>query len=129
MKKFSLLTAVFATAVLTTAALFAEANELPEPPNQGFSQMLILFAIAMIFFYFILWRPEQKRRKAMDEMRGALKKGDRVNALGIIGTVARVNEQTVILRMVDGSQIEVVKAAINEITPGPKEDSKTSNGE
>lgn len=97
------------------SALFAE-DEAPMPPTQSFSQMLVLFAIALIFFYFILWRPEQKRRKAMDDLRGKMKKGDRVTALGIIGTVDRINENTVILRMVDGSKIEVLKGAISEVT-------------
>lgn len=95
------------------------ADELPPPalPDQGFSQMLTLFAIAMLFFYFILWRPEQKRRKAADAMRQSIKKGDRVTAIGIVGTVNKVNDQTVILNMVDGNKIEVLKAAITEINP------------
>lgn len=110
---------------LASSPLFAEGGELPAPPNQGFSQMLILFGIAMIFFYFILWRPEQKRRKTMDQMRSQLKKGDRVNAMGIIGTVSRINEQTVVLQMIDGkSKIEVIKSAINEVTPCTDEDAK-----
>jgi preprotein translocase subunit YajC len=114
---------------LPAFSLFAQGDEAAPPPTQGFSQMLILFAIAMLFFYFILWRPEQKRRKAMDDVRGKLKKGDRVNAIGIIGTVVRVNEQTVILRMVDGAKIEVVKAAITEVTPGSDEDVKKIESE
>jgi preprotein translocase subunit YajC len=109
-------------AMLPSVALFAQ--DMPSPPTQGFTQMLILFAIAMLFFYFILWRPEQKRRKMLDEVRSKLKKGDRVNAMGIIGSVVRVNEQTVVLRMVDGSKIEVVKAAINEVTPVSEEEAK-----
>lgn len=103
----------------------AFADDLPPPPStESASQMLVLFAIAMLFFYFILWRPEQKRRKAADAMRSKLKKGDRVNALGIIGTVNRVNDETVVLRMIDGSKIEMVKAAITEVTPCSEEESK-----
>lgn len=97
------------------SALFAE-EEAPMPPTQSFSQMFVLFAIALVFFYFILWRPEQKRRKAMEDLRGKMKKGDRVTALGIIGTVDRINENTVILRMVDGAKIEVLKGAISDVS-------------
>lgn len=114
---------VFLLAAFVPLVLKAE-EEAPVRPDQGFSQMIMLFALAMIFFYFILWRPEQKRRKAMDEMRSKLKKGDRVNAMGIIGSVARINDQTVILRMVDGSKIEVIKAAISEVTPCSEEEAK-----
>jgi preprotein translocase subunit YajC len=111
--------------VLSQAPVLAfAADEMPLPPDGGFSQMLTLFAIAMLFFYFILWRPEQKRRKAADALRSQLKKGDRVTAIGIVGTVNKVNEQTVILNMVDGSKIEVLKAAITEVNSGPEEEVK-----
>lgn len=119
----------FAFFLFVSSSLLAEETAPPPPPNQGFTQMLVIFSIAIIFFYFILWRPEQKRRKVMDDLRSKLKKGDRVNALGIIGTVSKVNEQTVILRMVDGSKIEVVKAAINEVTPASEEDLKKAEAE
>lgn len=98
-----------------TCGLFAEEGEAPPPRDQGFGQTLMMIAIALIFFYFILWRPEQKRRKALEEQRSSLKKGDRVSAMGIIGTISNIKDTTVILRMVDGNKIEVVKAAITEV--------------
>lgn len=98
--------------------VFSQEDLPPPPPSEGFSQMLVLFSLALIFFYFILWRPEQKRRKEIEDIRSKMKKGDKVNAMGIIGTVDKVNDATVILRMVDGSKIEVVKAAISEVTSG-----------
>ena len=81
-------------------------------------QTLMMIGIALVFFYFILWRPEQKRRKAADAMRSALKKGDRVTAMGIIGTISKVQDHTVILKMVDDkTMIEVLKAAITDVQP------------
>lgn len=115
--------------LLSSLPLLAEMDDAPPlPPGQGFSQMLMLFAIAMFFFYFILYRPEQKRRKVADDMRSKLKKGDKVNAMGIIGTVSRINENTIILRMVDGAKIEVVKGAISEVTPCTDEECKVLEG-
>ena len=87
--------------------------------DQGFTQTFVMIAIALIFFYFILWRPEQKRRKKMEADRSSLKKGDKVTAMGIVGTVDRVSETTVILTMVDGSKIEMVKHAITEVAAAP----------
>ena len=117
--------------VLTSVAFFALfsnvlfAQETPEPVrDQGMWQTFILIGTAMIFFYFILYRPEQKRRKEMEAQRGTLKKGDKVNALGIIGYVAKVQDSTVILRMYDGSKIEVLKNAITEIIPSTEEEVK-----
>ena len=106
--------------LLPTAAIFAQ--EGTPSPGGGLTQTLIMIGIALVFFYFILWRPEQKRRKAMDEVRSSIKKGDRVTAMGIVGTVSAIKEQTVILKMVDGAKIEVLKGAITDVSPGTPEE-------
>lgn len=110
---------------LLSGSLFAEDPvELMPPRDQGLWQTVSMLLIAVVFFYFILWRPEQKRRKALETQRSGMKKGDRVTAMGIIGIVVRVQEHTVILKMYDGSKIEVLKAAITDVQPGSDEDAK-----
>ena len=84
-------------------------------PGSSLTQTLIMIGIALVFFYFILWRPEQKRRKASEQMRASLKKGDRVTAMGILGRVENIKEHTVILKMVDGTKIEFLKGAISDV--------------
>ncbi len=95
-------------------------------PQNGITQTLLMIGIALVFFYFILWRPEQKRRKVAEQMRSSLKKGDRVTAMGIIGKIDRIQDQTVVLKMIDGAKIEVLKAAITEVQPGTGDDSSES---
>ncbi len=109
--------------LVLSGRLFAEGEENIPPADQSFWQTLVMIGIAFLFFYVILWRPEQKRRKALEEQRQTLKKGDRVAAMGIIGTVVRVGEQTVILKMYDGAKLEFYKAAITDVLP-ETEDSK-----
>lgn len=98
--------------LLPATAVFAQ-DAVPSPSG-GLSQSLLMIGMAAVFFYFILWRPEQKRRKEAEQMRSSLKKGDRVTAMGIIGRVDRIQEHTVVLKMIDGSKIEVLKAAITD---------------
>jgi len=93
----------------------------------GLTQTFLMIGIALVFFYFILWRPEQKRRKAAEQMRTSLKKGDRVTAMGIIGKVDRITEQTVILKMIDGAKIEILKAAITDVQSAPAEESHSAD--
>lgn len=94
---------------------FAQANGQAAGRESNMMQTLIMIGIAILFFYFILWRPEQKRRKTMEKQRSEMKKGDHVTAMGIVGTVDKINEKTVILKMVDGAKIEVLKQAITEV--------------
>ena len=102
--------------VLASASLPLMAEEAEPARSSGsFYQTLIMIGVAIVFFYFILWRPEQKRRKAMEQKRGAMKKGDKVTAMGIVGSIDRIKEQTVIVKMVDGSKIEFIKGAISEV--------------
>jgi preprotein translocase subunit YajC len=124
--RFFLLSQAF---LLASPLFAADEGEAMPPRDQGIWQTVIMVSIAMLFFYFILWRPEQKRRKEMEEQRSALKKGDKVTAMGIIGTVLRIQEQTVILKMYDGAKIEVVKGAITDVLPGTEDDEKKAEKE
>lgn len=94
--------------------LFAD-GEAGAPARDGnLMQTLLMLGAAMVFFYFILWRPEQKRRKQMETLRSTLKKGDRVTIMGILGTVVKIQETTVIVS-IDGAKMEVLKAAITDV--------------
>jgi preprotein translocase subunit YajC len=52
---------------------------------------LFMYAAIAAIFYFILIRPQQKQRKAHEELIGTLKKGDEViTAGGIVGEVVSI---------------------------------------
>lgn len=116
MKKLSMVLALCAS-----LPLFAEGEAAPAGREGNLMQTLMMIGVALAFFYFILWRPEQKRRKQMENLRTSLKKGDRITAMGIIGTVVKVQDTTVILSLYDGAKIEVLKAAITDVQPAAEE--------
>ena len=117
----------FLLAYISSTRLFAQDLE-PTAPAQSIWPTVSMVVIAVFFFYFILWRPEQTRRKKMESVRSSMKKGDRVTAMGIIGTVVKNPEgPTVILKMVDGSQIEVLKASISEVQPSTENEPESSS--
>ena len=98
------------------------------PSAQGsLMQTFMMIGLALVFFYFILWRPEQKRRKAAESMRSSMKKGDKVTAMGILGTIDRLKDHTVVLKMIDGAKIEMLKAAITEVHAATDEPAKTES--
>lgn len=115
MKKIMLL--VMGSSFFLMNFLVGQEASAPLSRDQGMWQTVVMISIAMLFFYFILWRPEQKRRKVIEDQRTSMKKGDRVIAMGILGTVLQVEEHTVVLKMYDGAKIEVLKGAITEVSP------------
>jgi preprotein translocase subunit YajC len=107
-------------ALLAFSPALAFAQEAPQPPqmpDSNFTQTLFMLGMGLVFFYFVLYRPEQKKRKALDDSKEKMKVGDRVVAVGILGTVYKIEKETVVLKMVDGNKIEVIKAAITEVAP------------
>lgn len=80
-------------------------------------QTLIVVGVGVALFYLLLIRPEQKRRKAMETLRSSLKKGDKVLAVGIIGTVWRVSKEEIILLTAGETKISVLPEAITQVLP------------
>ena len=78
--------------------------------------MEIVVLVAMFaVMYFLMIRPENKRKKAAEEMRSSLKVGDTITTIGgIVGTICAVKEQTVVMETgADRVRIELTKWAIS----------------
>jgi preprotein translocase subunit YajC len=75
--------------------------------------MIMMFALIFGVFYFLVIMPAKKQQKKKDAMIGALKKGDKVvTSGGIYGTVAAVEDQTLLLKIAENTKIRVAKSAI-----------------
>lgn len=54
-------------------------------------QLIVMYGLIFVIFYFVLLRPQQKQKKAHDELVKQLKKGDEiVTAGGIVGEVVHI---------------------------------------
>jgi len=72
----------------------------------------ILMLVAMIaIFYFMLIRPENKRKKQAEEMRNSIKKGERITTIGgMKGKVVQVNDDSIVFETSeDRVRIEIAK--------------------
>jgi preprotein translocase subunit YajC len=75
--------------------------------------MMMMFALIFGVFYFLVIMPAKKQQKKKEAMIGALKKGDKVvTSGGIYGTVAAVEDQTVLLKIAENTKIRISKSAI-----------------
>lgn len=86
-----------------------------EPTGGGLGMPLIMMAIMFGVFYFILIRPENKRKKEAEQTRKDTKVGDQVTTIGgIIGTVVNVKEDKFVMETgADQVRIEFAKWAIS----------------
>lgn len=95
-------------------------------------QTLILTLVFIAMFYFMMIRPENKRKKEVDTMRSALKEGDDITTIGgITGRICAVKEATIVFETgADRVRLEVAKWAIaNKGLPtGTGSDSTANSG-
>ena len=81
----------------------------------GLTSTLIMMGIMFGVMYFMLIRPENKRKKEAEEMRSAVKTGDQITTIGgIVGTVVDVKENNIVIETsADQVRIELAKWALS----------------
>jgi preprotein translocase subunit YajC len=80
----------------------------------GGSGMLIMLVAIFAIFYFLMIRPESKRRKERQQMIDSLARGDKVVTIGgLYGEVQDVHEDRIVLRIAENIKVEVAKTAIS----------------
>ena len=71
--------------------------------------IIALFAIMWLFMI----RPQRKQQKELEKFRNELKKGDKViTAGGIYGSIAEIEERTVLLKVDGDVKLRVDKSSI-----------------
>lgn len=71
--------------------------------------ILLMFLIMWLFMI----RPQRKQQKELEKFRAELKKGDKViTAGGIYGTIAEIEERTVLLKVDGEVKLRVDKTSI-----------------
>ena len=87
----------------------------PDPRGQML-QMVGMFVILGVMFYFLLIRPQQKQRKEQENLLKNIKTGDKVllNS-GIYGIVSNVKEKTLMVKIADNVKVEVLKSAVGSV--------------
>jgi preprotein translocase subunit YajC len=80
------------------------------------------FIAIIAIFYFLIIRPQSKKQKETQKMLAALKKGDRIVTIGgIHGTIHKVMEQSVIVKVDENTRLEFNRSAISAIVAAARE--------
>lgn len=89
----------------------------PTPAGGGFASFVPLILIFAIF-YFLMIRPQQRKEKERKAQVAALRAGARVLFCGgMIGTIEEVRPTSFLIRICDGTTVEVVRAAVEMPMP------------
>lgn len=95
--------------------------------------MILPLVLLIAVFYFLLIRPENKKKKAAAKMRSELSVGDQITTIGgIVGTICAVKENTIVIETSsDRVRMEFTKWAVStrgtqavEEGPGETKDTK-----
>lgn len=91
--------AVDATETVTEEVATEEVAQ-PEPTFMQQYGMWFLILGMIVIMYLFMWRPEQKRRKQMQQFRDGLKKGDKIiTAGGIYGVIKEVHPTSLLIEV------------------------------
>ena len=97
-------------------------------PEGSASMMSLLIPLVLMsaLMYFLMIRPENKRKKQAEEMRNSLKKGDQITTIGgIVGKIVQVTDENIIIETSDDRvRMELTKWAVSTNNSNPPADAK-----
>ncbi len=98
---------------------------------------ILMIIVMLAIMYFMMIRPENKRKKKAQEMRDSLKKGDVITSIGgIVGRIVSVSKDTIVIETSDDRvRMELTKWAVSSVgvqsseQPEEKKEEKKSKDE
>ena len=98
----------------------AQDTTAPAAPGMGATDLLIQFApilLLVVIFWFLIFRPQQKRMKAQQAMLSAISRGDTVVTTGgIVGKVTKVVDgEDLEVEIAQGTRVKLVRGMISDV--------------
>ena len=84
------------------------------------SSLMSMLPLVLMFvvLYFVMIRPQMKKRKEHRSMMEALSKGDEVVTVGgVLGKIAKLNENNLSLEVANGIEIQLQRSAVVQVLP------------
>ncbi|MDR0596252.1 MAG: preprotein translocase subunit YajC [Clostridiales Family XIII bacterium] len=82
----------------------------------GFMPIIMLVLIFAVM-YFVMIRPQRKKQKEVEQMRSAVKPGDRITTIGgLKGKIVRISDETIMIEVgPDKVRMEFMKWAVSKV--------------
>ena len=84
------------------------------------SSLMSMLPLVLMFvvLYFVMIRPQMKKQKEHRSMMEALSKGDEVVTVGgVLGKIAKLNENNLSLEVANGIEIQLQRSAVVQVLP------------
>lgn len=111
---------VITNAIADAAPAAATASASGQPEAMGsnaMAQIMMLVAFGAIF-YFLIWRPQNKRAKNHRSLVSGLQKGDEIlTSGGILGKVMKVTDDFMLISIAEGVEVAIQKQAVAAVMP------------
>jgi len=100
-----------------------------EPELPFFMNPLWMLVLVGMLFYFIMIRPEKRKRAQVAQMQDTLKKNDRIVTIGgilgvVVNTQAGSNEVTIRVDDNSNTRIRILRSSISRVLTDEKSDQK-----
>ena len=99
-------------------------TEAAEAGGLSFLNPIIMIALFGLLMYFMLYRPQKKQEKAVNEMRSSLQVGDEVSTNGgILGKIVQIKDNFIIIETGnDRTKLKIAKWSIRAVEHREEED-------
>ena len=107
--------------------LFAEAQG--SSGGSGLTSLLFIVGIFALI-YFMMIRPQQRRRREVQNMQSSMGVGDEIITVGgLYGTIREIDDESVLLEIAPGVTARYAKAAIGKVNQKAAVDEEVTEAE
>jgi len=108
-------------------AIFPFLDVATDAPEAGLGALLNPIFMIVIFgllMYFMLFRPQKKQQKAVEEMRSSLRVGDEIATTGgILGKIIQIKDDFIIIETGnDKTKLKITKWAVRSVEHREEDD-------
>jgi len=102
--------------------------------NPGISSLVstvIMIALFGLLMYFMIYRPQKKREREVNEMRNSLRVGDEISTTGgILGKILQIKEDFIVIETGnDRTKLKLAKWAIRAVEHREEEEDEEEDDE
>lgn len=99
------------------SSAYAQPAAESAPPGSGMS-FFVMLGVFILFIYFAIWRPQNKRAREQANLLNSLEKGDEViTAGGLLGRISKIADQYITLSVSNNVDITLQKSSVVNVLP------------